>query len=458
MLVLISDPALAALENQLALRTRTREPVSVKDFGAIGDCVADDTAAIQAALNASDRIRIPKPAVCYRVSAITVGKNKTVLTDGLATVIKQIAGQTIGTRVINITGSNVRVGSLSVSGNISTDENEQHHAVFVHANAATGDIEKITLEDIHGADIRGDVLYVGQAKGYSVKHIKAGNISGDNIFRNVVSFVSGAGLTIGSITGSRVGFSHFDAEPNVGSGPAVDVRINYIKGRLVGLSGQTVADYIDSVSIDIMDLDPAHSSQSIPSYKPGAAISDALTLRNVRSARIGQFIVNGFNRSAMFTVSNPGEMGAKRIAIEHAKVTNCAISDSTYKTFFNLSATYLELTSLDAEISGDRSLFSNGNLGGRISNATVNIGAGSSFIKSSKNFSLTNIRQSGSGIFINGGGSHTVTGGSITGTRLSSFGTPSTFEGVTATSSEFVFDGRNNGHTVRNSTLKMKNY
>jgi hypothetical protein len=49
------------------VQDKLRETVSVKDFGAVGDGVTDDTAAIQAALAASDTVYVP--AGNYRISA-----------------------------------------------------------------------------------------------------------------------------------------------------------------------------------------------------------------------------------------------------------------------------------------------------------------------------------------------------------------------------------------------------
>jgi len=85
------------------VQAKLRETVSVKDFGAVGDGVIDDAAAIQNALNASDYVEIPDGT--YGVTGqVTVAAGKTLRCKG--TIIPLVnPGST--TSFFRITGSNV---------------------------------------------------------------------------------------------------------------------------------------------------------------------------------------------------------------------------------------------------------------------------------------------------------------------------------------------------------------
>ena len=76
---------------QTTVQTKLRESVSVKDFGAVGDGVTDDTAAIQAALNITGKILIPKGS--YKTTSQLIIKSNThLLLDKNAIILRAWSG------------------------------------------------------------------------------------------------------------------------------------------------------------------------------------------------------------------------------------------------------------------------------------------------------------------------------------------------------------------------------
>ena len=124
------------------VQAKLREMVSVLDFGAVGDGVADDTAAIQAAITAASSIDAPSGE--YEATTITVGPNKVVSGRGY---ISAILGRVVA-------------GAKSVISKLKIGDSSGSIALGMTAGADEVVIDKVTIStaqyattfDLNGTD------------------------------------------------------------------------------------------------------------------------------------------------------------------------------------------------------------------------------------------------------------------------------------------------------------------
>lgn len=413
------------------------------------------TTYIQAALNRTGDVMIP--AGTWLFDSVNIPANTHMKTAGFATIFKQAPQASVAIRGLIFTGSNSSIGDLVFQGNIATDTDEQNHAVFIQAS--TVDLTNITVGNIRGYNVRGDVLYIGANTGFAARQIKAGEIYGDNILRNCVSITGCDGVNIDGIVGDRTGYMALDIEPEPYNTTSINIWVGYVRGRTAGLNASSAASYIDAVTIDEMDLDLTRTTCT-PAYAGGAGLADCLSLRNTKSAYIGHAKLRGANRGGVFVTTGGGELGAEAVHFGHIDVDTCAITDLVYASFMVMNGSPLMVDSLKATVTGARSIALTPT-GGFINYAKIDVAATGFFLRNATGMAVKGVTQTGGGgaggVFMSSGGGNAIERCTITGSNLASFTTPCTFDLVTATVTT-IFNGANDIHQIRQSVINGVNY
>jgi hypothetical protein len=177
--------------------------VSVKAYGAVGDGVTDDTAAIQAAVNAEEGVFFPTGT--YKVSsAISIPSNRLLSGEGASSVISYFGGAASQGALYVNSGSasayvdNIIVQDLKVLGQVaSLGFNE-----FIH-NISFNGVRNCVIQRCVIEGFRGDGIYIGSGDvGGQERHninvtIRDCYIDGVNKQnRNGISVIDGNGVNI----------------------------------------------------------------------------------------------------------------------------------------------------------------------------------------------------------------------------------------------------------------------
>ena len=223
--------AVAAAERVRAdARVASGGQVDVRAFGAVGDGIADDTVAIQAAINAGTCVRIP--AGTYRVGRLTLKSNLAIVGDGAGSLLQGRAGVTLLQGLSPSAGTileNIELRGLRLTGAVTKAGFSEH----VHLVSIAG-VRNLLVDNVQFVGFQGDGLYLG-ANADNSRHnldVRVVNCTFDGIDknnRNCISVIDGDGVSVRGCVfrrSSRRDMPGFiDVEPNDSANVVRNVQI-----------------------------------------------------------------------------------------------------------------------------------------------------------------------------------------------------------------------------------------
>jgi len=220
--VALGATALPAMAAYVApTRTRGATVLDVRNFGAIGDGVHNDTAAIQAAINAlpADGGTVYVPGGTYMIDAVRNLRLRGQMHLQLAPDARLVAipNSVDRTYVLNV----YKVSDVEISGGQIVGERDQHmgttgewgHAIMVRGS------KRVTVRDIHLSRCWGDGLSIGGAAATT------GTIpSEDVVVANIVSTGNRRqAVTIGRSRGVKIYDSELSYTSGIKPGCGIDI-------------------------------------------------------------------------------------------------------------------------------------------------------------------------------------------------------------------------------------------
>lgn len=191
--VIYDPPFTGASTSNYTVEDKLAQTISVKDFGAVGDGVTDDTAAIQAALNEAGNIYIPEGT--YIVAPLDVLDDTTLTFSSKATLLAKSGAYIWSDCLLNIAVKN----NVTIFGNGATIQmrkseyplqevingnlinSEYRHCVIIISSS------NVRIYDLVCKDPGGDCFTVGFGGAGANKNIALYNCIADNASRNGLS-------------------------------------------------------------------------------------------------------------------------------------------------------------------------------------------------------------------------------------------------------------------------------
>lgn len=182
-----------------------------KDYGAVGDCVTDDTNAIRATITACTGSTITLPTGCYRVSqhgstarCLDLPAHTTLAGETRDTALQLAPNQAASTRPVYVSGDGATLTNLTIDGNKGQQAPDEHRAgVFVAA--AT----HVTVQHVTSHDNTGDAIYVWSTS----SNVTIDDFDGHDNDRDGVAITGGSFVTVSNSQLANNRAQSFDTEP-----------------------------------------------------------------------------------------------------------------------------------------------------------------------------------------------------------------------------------------------------
>jgi hypothetical protein len=230
------------------VENKLKDVVSVKDFGAVGDGVTDDTVKIQAALNTGYNVVIPNGTYIVNPLVGIAPVNNQRITLEQEAVLQSSATSSSGVfhavKILNV--SNVIFEGGTVIGERVTHvgvTGESGMGIYV-ANGSG-----ITIKDVQIKDCWGDGIYVGGTgtTGQST-NVRIENVTSDNNRRQGLTIAAAYSVVVdgGRFTNTNgvAPEAGIDIEPNPGKGPVENVVVQNARCSSNNGSGIAVSQTI----------------------------------------------------------------------------------------------------------------------------------------------------------------------------------------------------------------------
>jgi hypothetical protein len=299
---------------------------SVLQCGATANDGRSDDQAFQKALKKYDKIVIPTGT--YHLTSIEIPDNKILIGSGSGTVLQQLRrnGGNQDLRMLQITGSNVRIENLNVAGNLYEDRQEQNHSIFIRP--INKRISNIVIKNINGKNIQGDLIYIGSYNGIA-SDIEIEDVSVDSCYRNGISITSGENITINRANLRYCGLYGLCLELDNGS---KEIMKN-IKAENILMSSLAIVGEKDNLVKNITIINSQIDHRLFLNIYPqkGATLfnPEMCLLRDCESVVLENITFSNSNYSAVKAVKSNHDYQLKAVKVKNIKIDNVQIKDKT---------------------------------------------------------------------------------------------------------------------------------